>query len=92
MSPFIVCYQSGWDTAPSDEFMRRLRSYGDRAQIIQGVWIVKAASTADVMQSEMAPYVHETDTLFVAELDGEAAWKGLAADQQHAVLDLLDDE
>jgi hypothetical protein len=75
---FLVAYdlRSPNDTAQDYErVINRIKDQFDWCHLEQSVWLVEAALNATEIRSVVQPYIHSTDALFVARLQGNwSSW------------------
>ena len=69
-------YQPLWD---------RLRAW-NAVRVLESVWIIPEAQTAAIVRDDLVQYMDANDSLFVAGMTGEAAWKNLKAGSDQFVL------
>jgi hypothetical protein len=77
-SAFIVACGIQPNPVQSERLTGRLASYGEFRQINAGMWLLQAEEEALDILPDLAACIGGGDSLFVARLQGDAAWEGYA--------------
>lgn len=76
MAAYIVACGFQPNPIQSERLTGRLASYGEFRQINSGMWLLQADEEALDILPDLVACVGGEDALFVARLQGDAAWEG----------------
>lgn len=78
MAAYIVTYDLKQVGQNYIGITRKLETYTMHWRMQGSVWIVQTSKTAAQIRDGLAACLDQNDNLFVARLEGEAAWKGFS--------------
>lgn len=76
MAAYIVACGFQPTTVQIERLVGRLAAHGEFRQINNGMWLLQAEEEALDILPDLTACVGGTDPLFVARLQGDAAWEG----------------
>jgi hypothetical protein len=80
MHSLLVTYDLVGTDDSSDNYKKliaRIKEYDDCARVELSTWLVKTGKQSKEVRDELWSHMHEDDRLFVAKLDGQAAWRNV---------------
>ena len=76
----MTSYMIGYDLVrPGKDYqnlIEAIKTYGNWWHCLDSTWIVKSNSTAAQIRDHLSHHVDANDRLLVADLSGNAAWRG----------------
>lgn len=78
MAAYIVTYDLKQVGQNYTCITKKLEAYPVHWHMQGSVWIVQTSKTAAQIRDDLAGCLYQNDNLFVARLQGEAAWKGFS--------------
>lgn len=82
MKSYIISYDLN-DQKDYPKLIRRIEDYPNAAKINKSVWFINSVFSAKEIRDELKLFVDNDDSLFVATLTGEAAWKHIICGSKH---------
>ncbi|OYW50180.1 MAG: hypothetical protein B7Y36_06155 [Novosphingobium sp. 28-62-57] len=76
MGTYIVTYDLLKQGQNYDCITKKLKAYPTHWHMQGSVWLIETSQTAVQVRDNLSPCLDQNDKLFVASLDGEAAWSG----------------
>lgn len=80
MPAYIVTYDLHTPGQKYTCLKEKLEAYGYYCHLQQSVWIVVSSNDSASIRDNLATCLDSNDSLFVAKLSGEAAWRGFSED------------
>ncbi len=80
MATFIVTYDLLKAGQNYDAIITKIKSYGTWCHIQESVWAIQTNQSAAVIRDNLRTTIDGNDKLYVARLEGEAAWAGYSAE------------
>jgi hypothetical protein len=77
----MACFMIGYDlNSPGQDYIALIEAIehlGTKSwQCLNAAWLVVTDKTAVEIRDELKTYVDQSDELLIAELSGDAAWRG----------------
>jgi hypothetical protein len=77
----MACFMIGYDlNSPGQDYIalvEAIEHLGTKSwQCLNAAWLVVTDKTAVEIRDELKTYVDQSDELLIAELSGDAAWRG----------------
>jgi CRISPR/Cas system-associated endoribonuclease Cas2 len=63
--------------------IERIKAYGIWCHVQGSVWLIKSSQTCEQIRNNLDQALDANDSIFVAKLSGEAAWRGLNLKQSN---------
>lgn len=76
MAAYIVSYDLDEPNQQYDCLKKRLEGYSHYWRFQKSVWLIATTDSAEDIRDNLLPCLDRGDELFVARLEGEAAWAG----------------
>lgn len=73
MATYIIDYDLNTPGKNYDALISQIKTY-PWAKICKSSWAVKSSQTAAQIRDSLTPHIDSDDKLFVAKIDGWAAW------------------
>ena len=89
MAAYIVACGFQPNPVQSEKIAGRLSAHGEFRRIHSGMWLLQAEEEALDILPDLAACVDAEDALFVARLQGDAAWQGYPSSLGSWTTDLL---
>lgn len=89
MAAYIVACGFQPNPVQSERIAGRLSAHGEFRRISAGMWLLQAEEEALDILPDLVSCVGGKDALFVARLQGDAAWEGYASSLGSWMTDLL---
>ena len=83
MTPHIFKYDLHKSGQYYQGVIERIKAYGVWCHIQGSVWIIKSSQTPEQIRNNLDQALDANDSIFVAKLSGEAAWRGLNLKQSN---------
>jgi len=78
MKTYLITYDLINPNRDYQTLYEGIKSLGNWAHVLESVWIVKSDSDAVTIRDFLRKSIDGNDKLFVAQLNGEAAWVNLS--------------
>jgi hypothetical protein len=72
----IITYDLDSPGQDYSKLIDAIKSYSDWAKISESCWVISSADSCVTIRDNLKNYIDTNDKLFVATLNGEAAWSG----------------
>lgn len=79
----IVIYDLMQPNRNYDELYEYLKSFSEWAHISDSAWFILTDESCVTIRDEIMQIIDSNDTVFVAELNGAAAWHNLICDSDY---------
>lgn len=76
MSAYIIAYDLDKPNQQYDCLKKKLEAYPHHWRFQQSVWLITSSNSAAQVRDNLSSCLDSGDKIFVAKLDGEAAWMG----------------
>ncbi len=65
------------------KLIKEIESYSNAAKINKSVWFINSYNSSSEIRDNLNNYIDSDDSLFIAKLTGEAAWRNVTCDSKH---------
>jgi hypothetical protein len=89
MPAYIVAYDLKVPGQKYECIRPKIEAYGTYWHFQQSVWLVQSDDSAETIHTNLSACLDANDKLFVARLEGEAAWEGYDKDGNDWIYNLL---
>lgn len=82
MNSYIISYDLNNEKDYS-KLIKEIESYSNAAKINKSVWFINSHNSSSAIRDNLKNYTDSDDSLFIAKLTGEAAWKNVICSSKH---------
>ncbi len=82
MNSFIISYDLNNEKDYS-KLITEIESYSNAAKINKSVWFINSQNESSEIRNNLIDYIDSDDSLFIAKLTGQAAWRNVICSSQH---------
>lgn len=82
MNSFIISYDLNNEKDYS-KLITKIESYPNAAKINKSVWFINSQNKSSEIRDNLVNYIDSDDSLFIAKLTGQAAWRNVICSSQH---------
>lgn len=82
MNSFIISYDLNNEKDYS-KLITEIESYPNAAKINKSVWFINSQNKSSEIRDNLVNYIDSDDSLFIAKLTGQAAWRNVICSSQH---------
>lgn len=82
MNSFIISYDLNNEKDYS-KLITEIESYSNAAKINKSVWFINSQNESSEIRDNLVDYIDSDDSLFIAKLTGQAAWRNVICSSQH---------
>ena len=82
MKSYVVSYDLN-NQKDYSKLIKAIEDYPNSAKINKSVWFINSERSAKSIRDELRDFIDNDDSLFVATLTGEAAWRNVICGSSH---------